>query len=676
MSLPSTVARASWVPIIAALLLLLVLAVSSLLRAHTIPDAIPPLALILTAGLAVALSVRQRAINRELSSDIRVAHQRLGLALEAGKAVAWDWDVKSGRDIWFGDLKTMFGISGDLYEGKVEDFHARVHPDDRERVGQAVAAARRDRAMYNATFRVRWQDGTVRWAAAHGRFYYGADGEPIRMLGIAEDVTERRGIEEKLRQSQEQLAGVVESAMDAIIAIDGDQRIRVFNRAAEHMFGCRAADAIGTTVERFMPRRSRASHRDLVRQFAETGQRDRTRGASGELWGLRADGEEFPIETSISHSGEDSTRLYTVIIRDVTERRRAEAARGETEARFQLMADGAPVFIWLSDSDRRRTYVNRPYLEFTGGALETELGGGWTESVHPEDVKHCVMTYAQAFDRRRSFRMEYRLRRHDGVYRWLLDTGVPRLSADGEFAGYIGSCVDITEEKLAKEALSRLSRRLMESQESERIGLARALHDDLAQRMALLTIELETLSQVLPRPSQTDDVRTRFRALNTHAVELGREIQAISQRLHSFKLEYLGIAVAVEGFCRDVCKQEHVEIEFKSSGIADDLPKDVGLCLLRVLEEALANAVRHAGVAHFKVLLRGTRDEIQLEVIDRGVGFDLDEAMGSHGLGMTSMRERLLLVNGAMAVESRPGAGTTVRARVPLRSPGRDVVLH
>jgi signal transduction histidine kinase len=81
-------------------------------------------------------------------------------------------------------------------------------------------------------------------------------------------------------------------------------------------------------------------------------------------------------------------------------------------------------------------------------------------------------------------------------------------------------------------------------------------------------------------------------------------------------------------------------------------------------------------VAHFKVLLRGTRDEIQLEVIDRGVGFDLDEAMGSHGLGMTSMRERLLLVNGAMAVESRPGAGTTVRARVPLRSPGRDVVLH
>ncbi len=511
------------------------------------PDAIVPIALMLTAGLVAALSLRERIINRRLSSDIRVAHQRLRLALEAGKAVAWDWDVKSGRDTWFGDLKTMFGIPGDLYEGRVEDFHARVHPDDRERVGQAVAAARRDRAMYNATFRVRWQDGTVRWAAAHGRFYYGADGEPVRMLGIAEDVTERT---------------------------------------------------------------------------------------------------------------------------------RAEAARRETEARFQLMADGAPVFIWLSDSDRRRTYVNRPYLEFTGGALETELGSGWTESVHPEDVKHCVMTYARAFDRRRSFRMEYRLRRHDGVYRWLLDTGVPRLSADGEFAGYIGSCVDVTEEKLAKEALSRLSRRLMESQESERIGLARALHDDLAQRMALLTIELETLSQVLPRPSQSDDVRTRFRALNTHAVELGRDIQAISQRLHSFKLEYLGIAVAVEGFCRDVCKQEHVEIEFKSSGIADDLPKDVGLCLLRVLEEALANAVRHARVGHFKVLLRGTRDEIQLEVIDRGVGFDLDEAMGSHGLGMTSMRERLRLVNGAMAVESRPGAGTTVRARVPLRSPGRDVVLH
>jgi signal transduction histidine kinase len=272
--------------------------------------------------------------------------------------------------------------------------------------------------------------------------------------------------------------------------------------------------------------------------------------------------------------------------------------------------------------------------------------------------------------------MEYRLRRHDGVYRWLLDTAVPRFSTDGGFSGYIGSCVDITEEKLAREALSRLSRRLMESQESERIGLARALHDDLAQRITLLTIELETLSQVLPGPSQSEDVRTRFRALGNHAVELGREIQAISQRLHSFKLEYLGIAVAVEGYCRDVCRQKRVEIDFKSSGIADDLPKEIGLCLFRVLEEALANAVSHAGVAEFKVLLRGTRDEIQLVVIDRGVGFDPDEAMGRHGLGLTSMRERLRLVNGAVTVESKPGAGTIVRARVPLGSNGRDVVLH
>jgi signal transduction histidine kinase len=285
-----------------------------------------------------------------------------------------------------------------------------------------------------------------------------------------------------------------------------------------------------------------------------------------------------------------------------------------------------------------------------------------------------LCTYTHAFDRREPIRIEYRLRRHDGAYRWVLNTGVPRFTSSGAFAGYIGSCVDVTEHKRAQEALSGLSRKLMEAQESERARIARELHDDVGQRMALLAIELERLRQTFRRPRATSEMGLHVRELCGRAVDLGKDIQALSHRLHSSKLEYMGITVAAAGLCKDLCKRQRVQIDFSHDGVPTDLPKEVALCLFRVLEEALTNAVKHASVSHFAVGLRGSADEIQLEVVDRGVGFDVDAVPGSQGLGLISMQERLNLVNGGIVIESRRGVGTTIRARVPLRSAGNEAV--
>jgi PAS domain S-box-containing protein len=125
----------------------------------------------------------------------------------------------------------------------------------------------------------------------------------------------------------------------------------------------------------------------------------------------------------------------------------------ESEVRFRRMADFAPVMVWVSGTDRLCTYFNRPWLEFTGRALEQELGNGWSEGVHPADLDRCLNTYVQAFDARADFRMEYRLRRFDGAYRWVLDSGAPRFAADGTFEGYIGSCIDVTDQKRVEESL-------------------------------------------------------------------------------------------------------------------------------------------------------------------------------------------------------------------------------
>jgi PAS domain S-box-containing protein len=345
---------------------------------------------------------------------------------------------------------------------------------------------------------------------------------------------------------------------------------------------------------------------------------------------------------------------------------REHLALRESEERFRLVANTAPVMIWMSGPDKLCNYFNHPWLEFTGRKLETELGNGWAEGVHPEDLDMCLKTYTEAFDRRESFVMRYRLRRHDGEYRWLLDHGVPRFDVGGSFAGYTGSCVDVTEQKHAEEALSAVSRRLIEAQEEERTRIARELHDDINQRLALLALNIDGLRQNLP--DSAVDLKREFNATRNQVDELGRDIQSLSHRLHSSKLELLGLAVAADSLCRELSTRHGAKIDFHSESIPNVLPPKISLCLFRVLQEALQNAAKHSGSRHFQVRISSRANEIELTVHDSGIGFEPEEVIKGRGLGLTSMTERLKLVDGHLSIDSRPQHGTTIRARVPLRT--------
>jgi PAS domain S-box-containing protein len=341
--------------------------------------------------------------------------------------------------------------------------------------------------------------------------------------------------------------------------------------------------------------------------------------------------------------------------------RKADLRLRESEKRFRLMADTTPALIWMCDKEGTVTYLNDRRIDFTGRDLATGFDDTWSKFIHPDDVQSVQTANKRALEKQQGYSKEYRLRRRDGMYRWMLDIAAPRVNEDGSFAGFVGSAADITDQKLAHEALEKIGGKLIEAQEEERSRIARELHDDICQRLALLSMELEQATR-----GSNSGRSPKLEEIRRHCAEIAGDVQALSHKLHSSKLEYLGLAAAIRSFCREFSQQHDVSVEFADENVPNFLPRDISLSLFRVTQEGLQNALKHSGVGQFSVVLRGSANEIQLEVSDHGGGFDVEAAKLDRGLGLVSMQERAHLVHGAFIIESSENGGTRILVRVPL----------
>ena len=356
---------------------------------------------------------------------------------------------------------------------------------------------------------------------------------------------------------------------------------------------------------------------------------------------------------------------------EITERKQNELALRESEDRFRRLGDAMPVPIWVSDVEGARIQFNKQWLQLTGRPLEEQTGDGWLDSIYIEDRPACMDLYLRAFHAREVFRTEYRICRHDGVLRWVLDTGTPRYGSDGAFHGFVGGCFDISEQKEAEHMLRDLSHRLMRAQDEERRRIARELHDHLSQQLALLAVDQQ---QLAVKHAHTVDLTPSLQEAWRRTTEISSDVHAISHRLHPSKMEALGLVATVNGHCRDVSRQS-LPVQFQHSDVPSGIPPDRALSVFRLLEEALTNVVRHSGATEARVTLHGTDTQLVLRVADNGRGF-IETGRATHGLGLASMRERLQLLEGTLSITSVPAKGTVVEARIPLvraqdpRSPG------
>ena len=481
------------------------------------------------------------------------------------------------------------------------------------------------------------------------------------VMAMVEDITERQLAESKLQEYEK----AVEGADEMIIVLDRDYRYLIANRTYLTRWKLRRDQVIGhyfyevvkgeifeAVVKKKLDEcfRGKVVRYELKYAYPEVGERDLLLSY-------------FPIK------GTRGVDRAVCIVQDITDRKRAEKALYASEERLRLSHQAARMGTFEVNLD---TGLNTwtPELE----ALYGLSPGGFPKTreaffalVHPEDREEVSELFAAAMKSREAARGEWRIVWPDGSIHWIAGRWQVFMNQRGEPSRILGVNSDITERKNVEEALMQMHRRLLATQEEERARIGRELHDDINQRLAMLTMEVDKLQLHFPRSAAE---RTRCLAeLRERLIDISTEVQSVSHQLHPPQLEYLGIAGAMKSFCREFGARQMLEIDFKGEDIGQPVPQEISLCLFRVLQEAVHNAARHSRVRHLEVALSGTARELRLTVSDRGTGFNVEAALKKGGLGLISMQERVRLIGGSISIQTQAGLGTTVDVRVALPKP-------
>jgi PAS domain S-box-containing protein len=485
-------------------------------------------------------------------------------------------------------------------------------------------------------------------------------GRIIGFSKIARDITPRKRAEEALRASEERLRLAQQAAR--IGTFERDVRTGIVTCSAEQdlIYGLSPGTFDGTTTAFFVNLvhpDDRARVIELFEGALKTGQS--TRGEWRVVW---PDGSIHWIagrwQVFMNESGEPSRMIG--VNGDITERKLAEEALRESEQRLRLANQVGRMYAYDWDVKSELVVRSSEHVEVLGLTEPLRRSQNqFVDKIHPDDRPKFLAAIAGLTPQNPTAEVTYRALASDGTLVWLKSNGRGFFDAEGEMLRVIGMVADVTDIKKAEEALSEMTRKLIEAQERERARIGRELHDDINQRLAMLGVELERLQR------DPSEIQKRVQELREQTAEISNDVQALSHELHASKLEYLGFVAGMRSWCREFGERQGMEINLKTD-VGSRIPAEIGLTLFRISQEALHNAVKHSGVKRIEVQLSEHSNEILLTISDAGKGFDTEAVKQGRGLGLASMEERVRLVQGTIAIDSKPMGGTSIRIRVPF----------
>jgi PAS domain S-box-containing protein len=513
-----------------------------------------------------------------------------------------------------------------------------------------------------------------------------AEGRVVQAVAVTVDLTARKRDEEQLRRERDVSRTVTDTVAEGLCTVDTEGRVTFANPAALAMLGWTAEALLGRNLDATVraPADGPAAEGPLARAL-RTGQ-----AVKGDEVFVRRDGSRFSAEYTASPIVSGGRTLGLVkAFHDVTERKRYEAALAEAEARFRMIAEKSPVMIWRTDASGRCDYVNQAWGEFCGPGPGHPLAEGWSGGLHDDDRDRCLEEFRRALAQRSPFELSYRIRRHDGRFRWVSDRGTPFYDPEGRFLGFLGSCLDITPRIELEDALER-QRALAEEASRHKTQLVSALSHDVRTPLNAVVLSAQLLQFHLDGDHDSE-VQECLRTIR-HSVR--NVLDLIGDLLDLSKLDAGATPPDVSRFPLDPvlaeclasiepqARHKGLDVRFEPGALAGVSLETDRSKLKQVLSNLLSNALRYTERGHVRLL--GARDagRIQISVEDTGVGiapanqariFDeyavLDDrrrrAGEGIGLGLAICRRLAGLLGGEIELTSAPGIGSTFSLVLP-----------
>ncbi|HEY6862697.1 MAG TPA: PAS domain-containing sensor histidine kinase [Burkholderiales bacterium] len=487
---------------------------------------------------------------------------------------------------------------------------------------------------------------------------------------------ERHAAAAALREAEARIGGIVDSAMDAIVAVDEEQRIVLFNAAAERVFRWPQGAVLGQPLGMLIPERLRAAHAGHIERFAATGVTSRRMGAQTVLVGLRSTGEEFPIEASISQHAESGRKTFTVILRDITERVKSQQELARGEARLRGILDSAMDAIITVDDTQHIVLFNRAAEQVFGCPRDQAIGAplSWFiperyRAGHHEHVRRFGETGTSS-RRMGGLRIVTGLRRNGEEFP--IDASISQIDDNGA-RFYTVILRDVTERVRGEEALASSREELRELaqaansvREQEKSRIARELHDELAQALTALKMDVNWVAE--RAQTQNDDpLEEKLAAMQSMLDDTVAATRRISADLRPLMLDDLGLGPAVEWLVQGFGERSGIRCKLDIRAPEDlELQEPHASAVFRILQESLTNVAKHAKASLVQVSLARANGTIVLLVVDNGRGFSTGDPRKPNSFGLMGLRERAYALGGEVRIDSGPGRGTRIDVRIPL----------